>query len=121
MEIEHRLIVEVTEQKSISTVYFTGTYGPLSVTLMKEMIHALIRNKRLKLILKFNSLKDLDPSAYDFLEWAHNEAAKLDGAIVLICPSNEQQQICDELKQRYRFLIFPDFEQARAYFIEREF
>jgi anti-anti-sigma regulatory factor len=121
VEIESRLAVEITEQKSISTVHFSGTYGPLSITLLKEMVHALIRNKRYKIILKFDHLAGLNEDAYDFLEWAHSEVSKQDGAIVLICPSDEPQQICSELEQRYHFLIFQDFEQARKHFISREF
>lgn len=120
-ERESKLDVEITEQKSISTVYFRGTYGPLSITLMKEMIHALIRNQRYKLILKFDSLGGLDQEAYEYLEWAHKEASRFDGDIVLICPPEEPQEICDNLKQRYSFLIFPNFEEAREHFIEREF
>lgn len=118
---ESRLSAEVTEQKSISTVYFSGTYGPLSITLMKEMVHALIRNQRYKLILKFDHLEELNQEAYDFLEWAHNEVARMGGVIVLICAPEEPKEICDELKKRYHFLIFPNFEQAREHFIEREF
>lgn len=121
MEAGSKLTVEITEQKSISTLHFRGTYGPLSITLMKEMVHALIRNNRIKLIFEFDSLSDLDQSAYEYLEWAHNEVSRLGGAIVLICPPDEFQDICDELRKRYHYLIFPDFEQARDYFISREF
>lgn len=121
MEAESRLAVEVTEQKSISTIHFSGTYGPLSVTLMKEIVHALIRNRRYKLILAFDRLEGLNQEAYDFFEWAHDEVSKFDGAIVLLCPTGEPQEICSELEKRYHFLIFLSFEQARNYFIEREF
>jgi len=121
MEAESRLAVEVTEQKSISTIHFSGTYGSLSIILIKEIIHALIRNQRYKLVLTFNHLKELNQEAYDFFEWARNEVSKFGGAIVLICPLGEHQDICDELKKRYNFPIFPNFEQAREYFIEREF
>jgi len=121
MEAESRFSVEITEQKSISTVHFRGTYGPLNIILLKEMVHALIRNKRYKLIFTFDNLTALDQSAYEFLEWAQNEVSRLDGAIVLICPPAEPQDICNKLKQRYRFLVFAEFEQARSYFIEREF
>ncbi|MBI4733719.1 MAG: STAS domain-containing protein [Rubrobacteridae bacterium] len=121
MKAESKLAVEITEQKSISIVYFSGIFGPLSITLLKEMVNALIRNKRYKLILKFNSLSSIDENAYDFLECAHKEVSKQDGAVVLICPPGEHLCICNELKQRYHFLIFQDFEQAREYFISREF
>lgn len=121
MEAESRLAVEVTEQKSISTIHFSGTYGPLSITLMKEMIHALIRNERYKLILRFEDLKGLDQKAYEFLEWAQDEVSKFNGAIVLVCPPDKFQEICNELEKRYHFLIFPSFEKARNYFIGREF
>jgi anti-anti-sigma regulatory factor len=121
VEIENRLSVEITEQKSISTVHFSGTYGPLSITLLKEMINALIRNKRYRLILKFNHLADLNEDAYNFLERVHEEVSRQGGAIVLICTPDEPKQICSELEQKRNFLIFQDFEQARDYFIGREF
>jgi len=121
MEAESRFSVEVTEQKSISTVHFAGTYGPLSLILLKEIVHALIRNKRYKLIFEFDRLEGLDQSAYEYLEWAQKEVSRFDGAIVLICPPSEPHDICNELKQRYNFIIFESFEQAREYFIEREF
>lgn len=121
MPEESRLSVEITEQKSISIIHFAGTYGTLSVTLMKEMIDALIRNDRLKLILQFDHLEALDESAYGYLERTHEKVALYGGAIVLVCPPEEPKPICDELKERYKILIFPSFEEAREYFIEREF
>jgi len=121
MEAESRLTVEVTEQKSISTIHFSGTYSPLSITLVKEIIHALIRNHRYKLVLTFEHLGGLNQEAYEFLEWAQSEVSRFDGAIVLLCPPDEFQEICNELEKRYHFLIFPSFEKARDYFIEREF
>ncbi|HZD61017.1 MAG TPA: STAS domain-containing protein [Anaerolineae bacterium] len=118
---ESRLSVEITEQKSISTVHFGGTYGTLSVILMKEMIDALVRNNRLKLILQFDHLEALDESAYGYLEKIHEKVALYGGAIVVVCPAEESKKICGKLKERYKFLIFPSFEEARGYFIEREF
>ncbi len=121
MSDERKLAVEITEQKSISTVHFEGTYDSLSITLMKEMINALIRNERLKLILEFGHIENLDPSAYDYLKEAQKEIIRLGGAIVVVCPPSEQRDICDKLKQKYGFLVFSNFEEARGYFIEREF
>lgn len=121
MNTERRLTVEITEQKSISTVYFTGIYSFLSITLIKEIIQALIRNQRYKLIFRFEDLTGLDQEAYDYLEWVQGEVSRLGGAVVLICPPDEPQDICNKLKKRYHFLVFPDFEKAREYFIQREF
>ncbi|MEW5705865.1 MAG: STAS domain-containing protein [Actinomycetota bacterium] len=121
MTDERRLKVEITEQKSITTVIFSGKYKPLSIILMREIINALIRNNRLKLIIQFGNLTELDKSAYDYLESVHNEVARLGGSIVLICPSDQPKGICNQLKQKYHFLLFPNFEEARRFFIEREF
>ncbi len=121
MSDERKLAVEITEQKSISTVHFEGTYDPLSIILMKEMINALIRNKRLKLILEFGQLDSLDPSAYDYFAEVQKEVSRLGGAVVIVCPPSEPKDICDKLKQKYGFLMFPSFEEARDYFIGREF
>lgn len=120
-ERESRLKVEVTEQKSISTVHFSGSYGTLSITLMKEMVNALIRNNRLKLIFQFDHLEYLNEEAYEYLEKMHKGVARLGGAIILVCPHDGPPEICDELKRRYKFLIFPSFKQARQHFIELEF
>jgi hypothetical protein len=121
MAAENKLAVEITEQKSITTIHFKGDYGPLSIVLMKEIVNALIRNERLKLIFRFDHLEKLDQEAYGYLEWVHDEVSRLGGAVVLICPQDESLPICSKLKQNYHFLIFPSFRQARAYFVEREF
>lgn len=121
MADESKLSVEVTEQKSISTVHFSGTYGPLSVILMKEMVNALVRNHRLKLILQFDHIESLNEEAYRYLEEVHKRVDTLGGAVVLVCQLEQPGHICGELEKRYAFLVFPDFEQARDYFIGREF
>ncbi|MHB8840300.1 MAG: STAS domain-containing protein [Candidatus Aquicultor sp.] len=121
MAEERRLRIEITEQKSITTVLFSGTYDEEDIVLMKEMLNALIRNNRLKLILEFGSLETLNENALDYLGEVHSRVAKLGGSVVLACPSESQQAVCERLKRTYGFLVFSSFDEAREYFIGREF
>jgi len=118
---ERRLKIEITEQKSITTVLFSGTYDEEDIVLMKEMLSALIRNNRLKLILKFNHLEALAEDAFDYLKEMRNRVAQLGGAVVLVCSSEDRQEACDRLKRTYDFLVFRSFDEAREHFIGREF
>ncbi len=121
MAEERRLKIEITEQKSITTVFFSGTYDEADIVLMKEMLNALVRNNRLKLILEFDSLETLNESAFDYLGEMHGRVAKLGGAVVLACPTESQHEVCEWLKRTYGFLVFRSFDEAREYFISREF
>ncbi len=121
MAEERRLRIDISEQKSITTVLFSGTYDEEDIVLMKEMLNALVRNNRLKLILEFDSLETLTKSAFDYLDNIRDRVEKLGGSVVLACPSESQQEVCAHLKRTYGFLVFRSFDEAREYFIGREF